>query len=42
MESALTNGLQGLFLGVMNIGVGHVIMLAVGCVLLYLGVEKGY
>ena len=42
MESALTNGLQGLFLGVMNIGVGHVIMLAVACLLLYLGMEKGY
>jgi len=42
MESALTSGLQGLFLGVMNIGIGQVIMIAVACLLLYLGIEKGY
>src|SRR5512147_3123899 len=42
MESTLVSGLQGLFLGVLNLSIGHVIMLAVGCLLLYLGIEKGY
>ena len=42
METALASGLQGLFLGVANIGIGQVIMLATACVLLYLGIEKGY
>jgi oxaloacetate decarboxylase beta subunit len=42
MESALVNGIQGLFLGVMNIGIGQVIMIAAACVLLYLGIKKGY
>jgi sodium ion-translocating decarboxylase beta subunit len=42
MESALVNGLQGLLLGVVNIGIGQVIMIAVACLLLYLGIEKGY
>ncbi|HYA28110.1 MAG TPA: sodium ion-translocating decarboxylase subunit beta [Acidobacteriota bacterium] len=42
MESTLVSGLQGLFLGVLNLGVGHVIMLVVACVLLYLGIGKGY
>lgn len=42
MESALINGLHGLFLGVASLSLGQVIMLAVACVLLYLGIEKGY
>ena len=42
MESTLVSGLQGLFLGVINLGPGHVIMIAVACALLYLGIEKGY
>jgi carboxybiotin decarboxylase len=42
MESSLVAGLQGLFLGVANLGVGHVIMLLIGCALLYLGIAKGY
>ena len=42
MESALVNGIQGLFLGVMNIGIGQVVMIAAACVLLYLGIKKGY
>lgn len=42
MESTLVSGLQGLFLGVANLGMGHVIMLVIACVLLYLGIEKGY
>lgn len=42
MESALVSGLQGLVLGVANISIGHVIMLVIASVLLYLGIEKGY
>jgi len=42
MESALVNGIQGLFLGVVNIGIGQVIMIAIACLLLYLGIAKGY
>src|SRR5215475_4777426 len=42
METALASGLQGLFLGVANIGIGQVIMLAIACVLLFLCIEKGY
>jgi len=42
MESALASGLQGLFLGVANLGLGHVVMLVIGSLLLYLGINKGY
>jgi len=42
MESALVNGIQGLFLGVVNIGIGQVIMIVLACLLLYLGIKKGY
>ena len=42
MESALVNGIQGLFLGLVNIGIGQVIMIAAACLLLYLGIRKGY
>ena len=42
MESTLVAGLQGLFLGVLNLSIGHVIMLAIACLLLYLGIAKGY
>src|SRR6266498_4629355 len=42
MESALASGLQGLFLGVANLGLGHVVMLLIGSLLLYLGISKGY
>ncbi|MGH7833332.1 MAG: sodium ion-translocating decarboxylase subunit beta, partial [Candidatus Binatia bacterium] len=42
MESALVSGLQGLLLGVSNLGLGHVIMILVGALLLYLGIRKGY
>jgi len=42
MESALASGLQGLFLGVANLGLGHVVMLLIGSLLLYLGINKGY
>src|SRR5258705_7912073 len=42
MESALASGLQGLFRGVANLGLGHVVMLVIGSLLLYLGINKGY
>jgi sodium ion-translocating decarboxylase beta subunit len=42
MEAAIINGLQGLFEGVANLGLGHAIMLVVGSLLLYLGISKGY
>jgi oxaloacetate decarboxylase beta subunit len=42
MESALVSGLQGLFLGVVNLGPGQVVMILVGLLLLYLGIRKGY
>src|SRR3970282_492368 len=42
METALVFGLQGLFAGIMNLSPGHVIMLGVACLLLYLGIKKGY
>ena len=42
MESALVSGLQGLLLGLTNLGVGHVIMILIGSLLLYLGISKGY
>ncbi|HEX4989718.1 MAG TPA: sodium ion-translocating decarboxylase subunit beta [Candidatus Binatia bacterium] len=42
MESALVSGLQGIFLGITNLGLGHVIMILVGSLLLYLGISKGY
>jgi len=42
MESALVSGLQGILLGITNLGLGHVIMILVGSLLLYLGISKGY
>jgi oxaloacetate decarboxylase beta subunit len=42
MESALISGLQGLFLGITNLGLGQVIMIGVACTLLFLGIAKGY
>jgi carboxybiotin decarboxylase len=42
MESALTSGLQGLFLGVIHLSPGQAVMILVGCGLLYLGIRKGY
>jgi oxaloacetate decarboxylase beta subunit len=42
MESAVVSGLQGLVLGITNLGPGHVIMIAIGSVLLYLGIRKGF
>ena len=34
MESAFASGVQGLFLGVANLGLGHVVMLVIGSLLL--------
>jgi carboxybiotin decarboxylase len=42
MESALVSGLQGLFLGILNVNLGQVIMILIGSLLLYLGIRKGY
>jgi len=42
MESAFVSGVQGLFLGVLNLGPGHAIMILIGSLLLYLGISKGY
>ncbi len=42
MESAIVSGLQGLVLGLTNLGLGHVIMILIGSLLLYLGISKGY
>jgi oxaloacetate decarboxylase beta subunit len=42
MESALFDGVRGLFLGILNLGFGQVVMIAVACLLLYLGIKKGY
>jgi oxaloacetate decarboxylase beta subunit len=42
MESAVVSGLQGLVLGITNLGLGQVIMIVIASVLLYLGIKKGY
>src|SRR5207244_7321917 len=42
MESAIVSGLQGLLLGLTNLGTGHVIMILIGSLLLYLGIGKGF
>jgi carboxybiotin decarboxylase len=42
MESAVSSGIQGLILGITNLTFGHVIMLVIASVLLYLGIKKGY
>lgn len=42
MESAIFAGLQGLLLGVTNLTLGHVIMILIASLLLYLGINKGY
>ena len=42
MESALVSGIQGLFLGILNLNLGHVVMILIGSLLLYLGIRKGY
>ena len=38
----MVSGLQGLFAGIMHLSPGHVIMLGIACLLLYLGIKKGY
>ncbi len=42
MESALITGLHGLVVGVISLTLGQVFMIVVACVLLYLGIVKGY
>ncbi|HXG53341.1 MAG TPA: sodium ion-translocating decarboxylase subunit beta [candidate division Zixibacteria bacterium] len=42
MESAIASGFQGLLLGVTNLTAGHVVMILIGSLLLYLGIARGY
>src|SRR3972149_5828486 len=42
MESAIVSGLQGLLLGLSHLGWGHVLMILIGSLLLYLGIGKGF
>jgi oxaloacetate decarboxylase beta subunit len=42
METALAAGLGGLLQGILNLTPGHVVMLAVGGLLLYLGIARGF
>jgi sodium ion-translocating decarboxylase beta subunit len=42
MESAIVSGAHGLFLGVTNLELGHIIMILIGSLLLFLGINKGY
>jgi oxaloacetate decarboxylase beta subunit len=42
MDAAILSGLQGLLLGITNLNLGHVIMMAIGSLLLYLGIAKRY
>lgn len=42
MEPAIVSGLQGILLGVTNLDLPHILMIAVGCTLLWLGISKGY
>jgi sodium ion-translocating decarboxylase beta subunit len=42
MESALVSGLNGLILGLSNLTWGQAVMILVGCLLLYLGIGKGF
>jgi oxaloacetate decarboxylase beta subunit len=42
MESALHSGIQGLLLGLTHLEPGHVIMILIGSLLLYLGISKGF
>src|SRR3989337_293351 len=42
MESAILSGLQGLLLGLSHLGWGHVLMILIGSLLLYLGIGKGF
>ena len=42
MESAIASGFQGLLLGITNLTAGHVLMILIGSLLLYLGIKRGY
>lgn len=42
MESALFAGIQGLLLGFTNFTLGHLLMILVGSLLIYLGIVKGF
>jgi len=42
METAIISGIQGLLLGFSNLQIGQPVMMAIGSVLLYLGIRKGF
>lgn len=42
MEAAVASGLQGLIAGLANLQWGHAVMIAIGSLLLYLGIRKGF
>jgi carboxybiotin decarboxylase len=42
MEAAIISGIQGLLLGFSHLQIGQPIMMAIGGVLLYLGIRKGF
>lgn len=42
MESTIASGLQGLLLGLSHVEPGHVIMILIGSILLYLGINRGF
>lgn len=42
MGTAILSGIQGLLLGFSNLGVGQPVMIAIGCLLLFLGIRKGF
>jgi len=42
MEAAVLSGIQGLLLGLTHLQLGHVIMILIGSLLLYLGISKGF
>lgn len=42
MLQGIWAGLEGLLLGVSHLTLGHVVMLAIGCLLLYLGIRHGF
>ena len=42
MEAAILDGLNGLILGLTTLGWGQALMILIGCLLLYLGISKGF
>ena len=42
MESAISSGIQGLFMGLSHLEAGQVLMMLIGSLLLYLGIRRGF